>query len=352
MPSYTRTTDTPPRIEKSLAALVVPLLVIVLLLAYRWMLGRTSSETSAYLTLATWLGVSVVFMSRRSIRRGHGLAIAHALSRAVAGSSILVGLASLTDTLTSADFPLPAALFVISFVGYVIFCSLMTMSCLNTTENAQPDAAQLLDIWLPVGFGFVLMRDLRIIGCAIWSPNPARAQDVGDVVYFSNSLQAKPMLLALLTIAMVELVVGSILLSNAVEWIKMLHALFGVLFVVYVVGLIRSFAGFPTALDHSVLKIRMGLFFQADVDVRNLANVQRTFSIRDACAPDHEPSNAAILVAPNILLTLHKPVLARRLFKKDECTRKIALYVDEPERFMEALRPRADSATHLLDTSS
>jgi hypothetical protein len=318
----------------------MPLLVIVLLLAYRWVLGSTSFETPTYLALATWLGVSVAFLSRGSIQRRHGLAKAHALSRAVAGSSVLVGVASTTNTFESADFALPAALFVLSFVGYIILCSLVTMSRLKTTGDAQPDAAQLLDIWLPVGFGFVLMRDLRIIGCAIWPPNSARARDIGNVVHFSNSLQAKPMLLALLTIAMVELVLGSILLSNAVEWIKMLHVLFGVLFVVYTVGLIRSFAGFPTALEDSVLKIRMGLFFQADVDVRNLATVQRTSSIRDASAPDDQPSNAAILVAPNILVTLHEPVLARRLFKKDECTRKIALYVDEPERFMEALRPR------------
>lgn len=335
--------------KSSLVTLVVPLLVIVLLLVYRWALGSTSSETSAYLNLAAWLGVSAAFVSRSSVKRRYGLANAQALSRAVAGSSVLVGLASASHTLENAEFELPATLFVISLVVYVILSVLMTFSRLNTTEAAQPDVAQLLDIWLPAGFGLVLVRDLRIIGCVVWSPNPAKTRDVGDVVYFSNSLQAKPMLLALLSIAIVELVVVSILLFNVAEWIKILHLIFGVTFVAYIVGLIRSFSRYPTALDGNFLKIRMGLFFEADVDVQNLAALQRTSSIRDASAPDYPPSNAAILVAPNILVTTHEPVLAKRLFKKDEYTRKIALYVDDPKRLMEAVRPKVNVADSQSD---
>ena len=150
------------------------------------------------------------------------------------------------------------------------------------------------------------------------------------------------MLFALLALATVELAVGHILLRGRPDWVVIAHLAIGLFLVVYVIGIIRSFTSLPTTIDNGLLHVRMSVAFDARTELSNIHSISRIASLPDD--DTGQLANAAIFVAPNMLIRLNDPVKTCRLFKRPAMARSIALYVDDPIAFASTLeRSRAAS---------
>jgi hypothetical protein len=308
---------------------------------YRSTSGIASNNAFNWAAWLTWLSLTVIFNFRSAGAVGHGFSAAHNFARASAGAAMLVALSNIS-ILQDGTVSALSVMILIALAISVYFVSGLVTSLRPLAEGLEDtrerSLAEALDIWLPVGLGSVVVRDLRIIRFAIW---PARRPQSGDgtsPMLFSNHFVARPILIALLAIAVVELAVGHILLRSLLPWISVVHLAFGAFFILYVVGIIRSFTALPTKVEGGVLRIRMSVFFDAATPISNIRAVTRISSM-----PADESgsiANAAIVVAPNLLVELIASVQVDRLFKGTKSARAIALYVDDPEEFMTCLNSR------------
>lgn len=316
--------------------------VIVATLGIVWLYRATQGAPSNYVLnwpgWLAWLLLTGILKSKAIRASNTEFPAVHNFARASAGAATLVALSSisLVQQRTASAWSL-FILFTVTLGFYLVSC-LVTgsrISKLAHDNNKGRSFTQSLDIWLPIGLAAVVVRDLRILRFAFWPARRSQFNEEPAPAPFSNHFVAKPMLIALLAIALVELAIGHILLRSTSPWIVFAHLAFGTIFVLYITGIIRSFAALPTVVETDVLRIRMSVFFEAVAPIRNIQTVSRI-----AMMPKDEVdsiANAAILVAPNILLEFSDEVEINRLFKGQSRVRAIALYVDDPETFISTL---------------
>ncbi|MGH6616342.1 hypothetical protein [Sphingomonas sp.] len=198
---------------------------------------------------------------------------------------------------------------------------------------------QYLDVFLPIGFGAIVLRELRIIMYA-FRPGRDNAQQLKMATsVFSNHFVARPVLISLFCLALVELVIGNLLVRLLPPWVAVLHAGIGLFFLIYVMGLIRSFTSLPTMIVGGALHMRMTVLFDAVTPVGNVRAVSLIHSM--PVAPNI--ANGAIIVAPNVLVEFHYPISVNRMFKPQSFAEAIAIYVDKPATFMATLKPLVSS---------
>jgi hypothetical protein len=323
----------------SLKGWQVVITTLGLLWIYRSTLAQSWDYPFNWPAWLTWFFLIVVFKLRVSHAVYPAFSTVHTFARASAGAVLLVALSSVS-ILQSGTVSALSLFILITLAISFYFTSSLVISFrapqpgVNGIER--PSFAQSLDVWLPIGLGTVLMRDLRIIRFALW---PARRlqSDVKKTgpAMFSNHFVARPMLMALLAIAAVELAVGHILLRSLSPWISFTHLAFGGFFVFYVIGIIRSFTALPTMMECGLLRVRMSVFFDAVTPVSNIRAVSRIATMPNA--GDDNIANAAILVPPNILIELLTEIEVVRLFKPRMSAKSIALYVDDPELLIVAV---------------
>lgn len=314
--------------------ITLALTIVASLITYRWSRADLSGDALGWCALTLWLLLVILLRSRARELRASGFSDTHVLARSAAGAGFLIAAASGSSLWTGT---LPASIvLVLILLSFGLYLTSGITAMVQASRRAQEDRrgwtlAERLDIWLPKGFGAVLQRDLNILLYALWTPRRSGEQ----IVVFSNHFVARPMLMAMLCIGIVELVVGHILLRSLPQWIINAHLLLGLLFLVYVVGVIRSFTGLPTTVEDDVLTVRMSVLFKACVPLDLIRDISRISLLPKN--GDEPVANAAIIVAPNLLLELREPVLTERIFKPQLYTRLIAIYVDDPAKLIGVL---------------
>ncbi len=294
-----------------------------------------------------WFFLTVVFRIRGQNAGLSVFSASHVLARSAAGAAVLMAISSISilrDGLMSAT---PLIMLLTSTIGLYIVSGLVTLKRKpqHLTINGKKQSLEhWLDTWLPLGMGTVLVRDLRVISFAFWPGRQPAAQPTACSRAFTNHFEARPVLIALLAIALVELSVVHILLSSLSSWIVIAHLAFGALFVLYLIGIIRSFTSLPTIVEDGLLHVRMSVFFEAITPVSNICAVSRINSMPAQGA--ELVANGAIFVAPNILIELKNEIEVERMFKPKHLARFIAIYVDEPATFIVSTALRCPKSQH------
>ena len=319
--------------QKTFGTIAIAFVVFGVLACYRSIIAQSGASRFGEYAISAWSIVTLLLLISAMRRpQGFELAMQRPL-RACIGSAILISIASGRHLIeTGSGTQLVHSLFSALFALYVLSGSIEV----RLRKRSHPlSAAQKLDIWLPQGFGEVLIRDLKIVGHAFWSPAPATDRGSDQLHIFSNHFVARPMLYAFLAIASIELVIGHILLRSLDQWIGNLHLALGVLFCLYIIGIIRSFSSLPTTVIASQVDVRMSVMFHAKFRADQIRNVSGISSL--PISKGDAVANAAIVVAPNTLIELKEPLEVQRLFKPPMKTRFIALYLDDAQAFMSHL---------------
>jgi len=312
------------------------LLCIASLLLFRLALRVFPVEYVPALVGATWLLVTALLtvaggLSLTAYSSGHRIA------RASAGAAALTAIGRVTgaglEVLWSGEMILLLS-FACAFLLVSWVSAAAAMKASAAAEGRTPSWVEYFDLVLPSGFAALVARELKIIGYAIPLPGLSPRAMVAPLA-FSNHLVARPMLFALLAIAVVELAVGHIVLQAFSRGLATAHLIFGLFFILYIAGIARSFARLPTVIDGGVLKIRMSVLFEASVPLNVISSVGRIQSM--PVAGDETVANGAIIVAPNLLAKVSQPVWSDRMFKPRALTHAIAFYVDRPDAFLAAL---------------
>jgi hypothetical protein len=146
-------------------------------------------------------------------------------------------------------------------------------------------------------------------------------------------------------ISVVEAFVAHLVIasSSAVgAWIVTALSAYGTL---WLVAVARSFALRPALVSDEALEIRSGLLASLRAPRSSIA------SVRPISAPDENDWQTMPFGAPNVRVTFTSPLEGRRLFGRARRVSQVALAVDDPSGFVEALTAHSTARCAPLDRS-
>ena len=135
--------------------------------------------------------------------------------------------------------------------------------------------------------------------------------------------------------AALELVGGHVLVRHL--WgdaAALVHLALSAYAVLWLVGDWRALGARPIRLDGGVLRVRCGVRWSVDVPV---SEIETVYHVRRALPADRPTLDASVLKRPRFALDLLRPVVADGPYGLRRTVTRVALAVDEPERFLAAL---------------
>ncbi|MCW1431455.1 hypothetical protein [Novosphingobium sp. JCM 18896] len=154
---------------------------------------------------------------------------------------------------------------------------------------------------------------------------------------FSYHRLVAPMMWAFLCLAIIEICIVHVLLyawKPAVAWIVFVVSDIGFL---YLLGLIGSLRHLPVLLFADHLQVRTGILFDFVVPLTAITACSVTFGV----APARRGTlKASLLAGPNVILEVAPPLPSPKPFGKGGPVTRIALALDDPIAFVEAVRSR------------
>ncbi len=136
------------------------------------------------------------------------------------------------------------------------------------------------------------------------------------------------MLIMVIVVAEIKSVVAHLLLarwSNTAAWILTATSIYTILFLIAeIVTTVRR----PSFQQDGLLHLRFGLRWAGVVSLDNISKVER---INEKPKADKQTLTGPLLVQPNLLITLHKPVIVTGLYGLQKTVTRIALLLDSPD---------------------
>lgn len=193
--------------------------------------------------------------------------------------------------------------------------------------------------FLPARLVKMLFAELRMMHLAVFRWNAPVDVPQGAQAFFYHRYLT-PMIATLLALQVIELVVVHFLVSlwsETAAFILLALSLAGVL---WLIALLKSFRIMPVLLDEDGLRVRSGAVVDAWIPRAAIAGPVACF---DADTLKKKSTlNTAILSSPNICLTLSRPVEVPTFFGGKKSIERIAMRLEEPVRFLDALDQRGD----------
>jgi hypothetical protein len=155
---------------------------------------------------------------------------------------------------------------------------------------------------------------------------------------FAYHRQLAPMLWALVAVGIVELGVVHLLLWH---WSPVLTLILGAASaaaILCLVALILSFRARPVVLGETSLRVRAGYLVDADIPLSEIAFAQSGFT-----PADYMPGallKASLLAYPNAVILLRRDIDLPGPFGRVRTVHAVAVAVDEPARFLQAMGAR------------
>jgi hypothetical protein len=140
--------------------------------------------------------------------------------------------------------------------------------------------------------------------------------------------------------AVLELVGGHLLVQRLWgDGATLVHLAVSGYAILWLLGDWRALAGRPIRLDGDTLRVRCGLRWSVDVPV---AEIETVYHVRKTLPADRRTLDASVLKNAQFLLTLRRPVVAEGPYGLRKEVTRVAVAVDEPERFLSALATAMD----------
>ena len=135
--------------------------------------------------------------------------------------------------------------------------------------------------------------------------------------------------------AVLELVGGHVLVRHLWgDGAALVHLALSGYAILWLVGDWRALGARPVRLEAGVLRVRCGLRWSLDVP---LGAVEAVYHVGTALPDDRPALDASVTARPQFALDLGRPLEAEGPYGLRKMVTRVALAVDEPERFLEAL---------------
>ena len=182
-----------------------------------------------------------------------------------------------------------------------------------------------------------VVGELAVLRYALWFGRPATAAPaaVPFTAYQQSAFRAT--MGALLLASGVEMLVAHLLLvrwSALAAGAALALSLYSMLFVL---GHLRAVMLRPTVVTDGRLRLRVGFVWQVDMPLNEVADAY-LLPAAARLRPDTLNLARLLLTEPNVLLALRAPVPVRGLYGLTRRRQRLALYVDDPQSFIEAVK--------------
>ena len=182
-----------------------------------------------------------------------------------------------------------------------------------------------------------LLGELAVLRYALWFGRPAVAERAAAPFTAYRQSAFRATMGALLLASGVEMLVAHLLLvrwSAAAAGVALALSLYSVLFVL---GHLRAVMLRPIVVTDGRLRLRVGFVWQVDMPLNEVADAY-LLPAAARLRPDTLNLARLLLTEPNVLLALRAPVPVRGLYGLTRWRQRLALYVDDPQAFIEAVK--------------
>lgn len=211
---------------------------------------------------------------------------------------------------------------------------------LRAWNPADPDRwSALLEEMLPRPLVRLALAEARLLHLALFRWRAAPDIPAGAQA-FAYHRHLQPMMIALLVISCIEIAVTHLLVAHWSRTAAMVMFVISDVSLLYLIGLIKSLRLSPVLLTQAGVRLRAGLLVNRTIPYAAIAAVTANPDGETVRAPDSW--NIALLAWPNMLIRLSEPLPPRSRWRRDP-VRAVALRLDEPGPFLDALRARLDA---------
>ena len=148
---------------------------------------------------------------------------------------------------------------------------------------------------------------------------------------FAYHRSVAPMMWVFVAIAATELAVVHFLVALWSPWVALALSMATFGSILWLIGVIRSFARLPVRIADEQLLMRVGTLKQVSTPLANIAGLAPSWDA--AMLKQRDVINLALIAYPNVVVLLREPVLATRGRK----VTKLAHRLDDPAAFAAAL---------------
>ncbi|WP_294247708.1 hypothetical protein [uncultured Sphingomonas sp.] len=210
---------------------------------------------------------------------------------------------------------------------------------LRAWNPADPDRwPALLEEMVPRPLVRLALAEARLLHLALfrWRAAPDIPAGTQGFAYHRH---LQPMMIALLVISGIEITVTHLLVAHWSRTAAMVMFVISDVSLLYLIGLIKSLRLSPVLLTPAGVRLRAGLLVDRTIPYAAIAAVTANPDGETVRAPGSW--NIALLAWPNMLIRLSEPLPSSR-WRRDP-VRAVALRLDEPGPFLDALRARLDA---------
>ncbi len=211
---------------------------------------------------------------------------------------------------------------------------------LHAWNPADPDRwPALLEEMVPRPLVRLALAEARLLHLALfrWRAAPDIPAGTQGFAYHRH---LQPMMIALLVISGIEITVTHLLVAHWSRTAAMVMFVISDVSLLYLIGLIKSLRLSPVLLTPAGVRLRAGLLVDRTIPYATIAAVTANPDGETVRAPGSW--NIALLAWPNMLIRLSEPLPPSSRWRRDP-VRAVALRLDEPGPFLDALRARLDA---------
>ena len=211
---------------------------------------------------------------------------------------------------------------------------------LRAWDRGDPDRwSALLGEIIPRPLVRLAVAEARLLHLALfrWRAAPDIPEGTSGFAYYRH---LRPMMIALLVMSCIEIGVTHLLVAHWSRTAALVMFVISDVSLVYLIGLIKSLRLSPVLLTERGVRLRAGLLVDRTIPYEAIAIVTANPDGDTVRAPDSW--NIALLAWPNVLIRLAEPLPPRSRWRRDP-VRAVALRLDEPAPFLDALRGRLDA---------
>lgn len=211
---------------------------------------------------------------------------------------------------------------------------------LRAWNPADPDRwPALLEEMVPRPLVRLALAEARLLHLALfrWRAAPDIPAGTQGFAYHRH---LQPMMIALLVISGIEITVTHLLVAHWSRTAAMVMFVISDVSLLYLIGLIKSLRLSPVLLTPAGVRLRAGLLVDRTIPYATIAAVTANPDGETVRAPGSW--NIALLAWPNMLIRLSEPLPPSSRWRRDP-VRAVALRLDEPGPFLDALRARLDA---------
>lgn len=211
---------------------------------------------------------------------------------------------------------------------------------LRAWNPADPDRwPALLEEMVPRPLVRLALAEARLLHLALfrWRAAPDIPAGTQGFAYHRH---LQPMMIALLVISGIEITVTHLLVAHWSRTAAMVMFVISDVSLLYLIGLIKSLRLSPVLLTPAGVRLRAGLLVDRTIPYAVIAAVTANPDGETVRAPGSW--NIALLAWPNMLIRLSEPLPPSSRWRRDP-VRAVALRLDEPGPFLDALRAQLDA---------